>query len=124
MTNEVVVNGAERSIDNELREMIEFDEAMQKLGVKIATTVDGKVYTRDRVTSETIISRPGLLLVKDPVAVTITMPMPGAAQPDVLAKLNTVTQAHRGAVIGLSQQRVSELEAAAQTEPLVGNRLR
>ncbi|KGE08552.1 hypothetical protein LA03_20675 [Burkholderia gladioli] len=111
MANELTLNGAERSIDCEVGNMLNLAAKLETLGVRKATTESGVYYERDVNSGITVIATCGVRVTKGRAVLNITLPLPGASPDDVLAELQPATQEQRGAVLGHSQQWVSERES-------------
>jgi hypothetical protein len=111
MANELTRNGAERSIDREVGDMLNFAAKLETLGVRKATTESGVHYERDVNSGVTVVAARGVRVTKGRAVLNIALPLPGASLDDVLAELQPATQEQRGAVLGQSQQWVSERES-------------
>lgn len=111
MGNELTLNGAARSIDSEVGNMLNLAAKLEALGVRKATTESGVHYERDVTSGVTIIAASGVRVTRGRAVLNIALPLPGASLDEVLAELQPATQKQRGAVLGHSQQWVSERES-------------
>lgn len=111
MANELTLNSAGRSIDGKVSSMLGLAAQLEALGVRSATTEGGTRYERDVKTGVTVIAGPDVLVIKKRATLNITLPLPGASHDEVLEELQPATQDLRGAVLGRSQQWVSERES-------------
>ncbi len=111
MANELTLKGAERSIDGEVADMLNFAAKLEALGVRKASTESGVYYERDVSSGVTVVAAPGIRVTRGQAVLSIALPLPGASVDDVLAELQPATQEQRGAVLGQRQQWVSERES-------------
>ena len=111
MANELTLKGAARSIDVEVRNMLNLAMQLETLGVRKATTENGVHYERDRNSGVVVVATRGMRLTKSRALLSIELPLPGVSMDEVLAELQPATQEQRGAVLGHSQQWVSERES-------------
>jgi hypothetical protein len=112
MTNELTTStGADRSLEREVRDMLDLAAKLEALNVREATTGSGVRYVRDVITGNSIVAARDVILTKRRATLNITLVMPGASRDEVLAELQPATQVLRGAVVGRSQSWVSERES-------------
>ena len=111
MTSELTLEGAERSIDVEVGNMLNLAMQLETLGVRKATTESGVHYERDASSGVVVVATRGMRVTKSRALLSIELPLPGASADEVLAELQPATQEQRGAVLGHSQQWVSERES-------------
>lgn len=111
MANELTLDGAERSLEGEVSNMLNLAAKLEALGVRKAATENGVHYERDLNSGVTVIATRGMSVTKGRAVLNIALPLPGASTDDVLAELPLATQEQRGAVLGHSQQWVSQRES-------------
>ncbi len=112
MANELTLNGAGRTLDAEVNGLLNLAASLEAFGVRKATMEGGAHYQHDKDGGVTVIAAPGLRVMKSRAVLHIALPLPGASPEEVLAELRPATQEQRGAVLGLSQQQVSDCESS------------
>lgn len=111
MKSELTLKGAERSIDVEVSNILNLAMQLETLGVRKATIEGGVHYERDGNSGVVVVATRGMRVTKSRALLSIELPLPGASVDEVLTELQPATQEQRGAVLGHSQQWVSEREA-------------
>ena len=111
MANDVMLNKADRSIDDEVRNLLGLAASLEVLGVCEAVTESGVRYVRDTESGDAIVAARDVIVKKTCATLSVMMALPNASQDQVLADLKSFTQELRGAVVGRSQSWVSQRKA-------------
>lgn len=110
MGNEVVFNGADRSIDTEVNRLLGLAAALESLGVRDAVTERGERYVRDSESGNTVVAARDMIVTRTDATLGVLLALPSASQDAVLADMKGFTQQLRGAVVGRCQSWVSQRE--------------